>query len=103
MDKDLLEQAWVPLLDIPTAYDEFLETFHHKHKSLPRPTAQVLKMKCCVDGNNSFSIPFVPTDPVHHVPTPSSSSIIPCHDPLAFPHHSPTPPFNPDHLCYIPP
>src|SRR5260370_30255095 len=102
MDKDLLERAWVPLSDIPTAYDEFLETFHHKHKSLPRPSAQALKMKCCVVENDSFSIPFTPTDPVQNVPTPSSSST-PCIDPLAFPHRSPTPPFNPDHLSYIPP
>ena len=36
LDKDLSEHAWVPLSDIPTAYDEFLETFHCKHKSLPR-------------------------------------------------------------------
>ena len=48
MDKDLLEHAWVLLSDISTTHNEFLETFHCRHKSLPRPSDQAFKAKCHV-------------------------------------------------------
>ena len=114
-NKDLLEHAWVPLSDIPTAYNEFLETFHHRHKSLPRPLDQAFKAKCHVA---EIPIPIPPISPpttsiypsenhpdlfesIHDVSLPTPSS--PDHDTLALPPQVPTPPFNLDDLSYQPP
>ena len=114
-NKDLSEHAWVPLLDIPTAYDEFLETFHHRHKSLPRPSDQVFKAKCCVAEIPISISPISPSttsiDPsenhpdlfksIHDVPLPTP--LTPDHNPLALPPQVPTPPFNLDGFSYQPP
>ena len=95
--------------------------FHHKHKSLPRPSDQVFRAKCHV-----AEIPLIPNHSIHDdIPIPSSTNTIspsidlpnlfksiqdvptptsiPSHDPLALPHCVPTPPFNPDQFTYQPP
>ena len=42
------EDAWIPLSDIPTTYNELLERYHRRHPRAPRPHAILL--------NKSFSL-----------------------------------------------
>src|SRR5260370_1531108 len=104
MDKDLSEHAWVLLSDISTAHNEFLETFHHRHKSLPRPSDQVFKAKCHLvevpipnpsDFISSPTISTLPINPSYEQPSLFESinnlpPPTPTHDSLPPPLQSPT-------------
>src|SRR5260370_42665462 len=95
--------------------------FHHKHKSLPRPSDQVFKVKCHV-----VEIPIPISPPINSIPeslsittmnpsethpdlfesihdAPLPTPLTSSHDPLALPPCVPTPPFNLNDLTYQPP
>ncbi len=82
--KPISEQLWIPLLKIPTSYDEFLEQFHHHHTSLPRPSTCAFKARSHVTEH--LTLQSQPTLPAFQPPIQS------IHDPLTPPQHPPSPP-----------
>jgi hypothetical protein len=60
------EQSWVPLTDIPTAYNEHIEQYHRRNPSRPRPADSTLF------HSRSISHSKVPHAPI--APVPDSSS-----------------------------
>jgi hypothetical protein len=60
------EDAWIPLSDIPTTYNELLERYHRRHPRAPKPHSIVLNQSFSLSDTGPTTNPLSGVD--HHDP-----------------------------------